>query len=148
MQWLDAQPSPSMKWQPETMEGVNVISSWSHVIMLPSTMNMEHIPISDLEQYCVLYNSPFSIYRLMLDHPPLNTIWKGKVMLAYWERTNVLWLDALPCPSTKWEMETMEWENVIYSWNHVIMLHSIMNMELIITLNLESWIRSKILHQI
>ncbi len=31
--------------------------------------------------------SPFSIYRLMLDHPPLNTIWKGKVMLAYWERT-------------------------------------------------------------
>ncbi len=31
--------------------------------------------------------SPFSIYRLMLDHPPLNTIWKGKVMLVYWERT-------------------------------------------------------------
>ncbi len=31
--------------------------------------------------------SPFSIYRLMLDHPPLNTIRKGQVMLAYWERT-------------------------------------------------------------
>ena len=31
--------------------------------------------------------SPFSIYRLMLDHPPLNTIGKGKVMLVYWERT-------------------------------------------------------------
>ena len=25
----------------------------------------------------------------MLDQPPLNTIWKGKVMLAYWERTIV-----------------------------------------------------------
>ncbi len=23
----------------------------------------------------------------MLGHPPLNTIWKGKVMLVYWERT-------------------------------------------------------------
>ncbi len=34
--------------------------------------------------------SPFSVYRLMLDHPPLNPIWKGKVMLVYWERTIVL----------------------------------------------------------
>ena len=33
--------------------------------------------------------SPFSIYWLMLDHPPLNTIGKGKVMLVYWERTIV-----------------------------------------------------------
>ncbi len=31
--------------------------------------------------------SPFSVYRLMLDHPPLIPIWKGKVMLVYWERT-------------------------------------------------------------
>ena len=30
--------------------------------------------------YCI---SPFSIYRLTLDHPPLNTIGKGKVMLVY-----------------------------------------------------------------
>ncbi len=28
-------------------------------------------------------NSPFSVYKLMLDHPPLNPIWKGKVMLVY-----------------------------------------------------------------
>ncbi len=27
--------------------------------------------------------NPFSLYRLMLDHPPLNTVWKGKVMLVY-----------------------------------------------------------------
>ena len=27
--------------------------------------------------------SPFSLYRLMLDHPPLNTVWKGKLMLVY-----------------------------------------------------------------
>ncbi len=26
-------------------------------------------------------NSPFSIYRLMLDHPPLNTIWKGNSLV-------------------------------------------------------------------
>ncbi len=24
----------------------------------------------------------------MLDHPPLNTVWKGKLMLVYWERTS------------------------------------------------------------
>ncbi len=28
-------------------------------------------------------NSPFSLCRLMLDHPPLNTVYKGKVMLVY-----------------------------------------------------------------
>ncbi len=33
------------------------------------------------------HTSPFSLYRLMLDHSPLNTIGKGKVMLVYWERT-------------------------------------------------------------
>ena len=31
----------------------------------------------------IIYISPFSIYRLMLDHPLLNTIGKGKVMLVY-----------------------------------------------------------------
>ena len=36
-------------------------------------------------------NSPFSICRLMLDHPPLNTVWKGKVMLVHWEML-VHWL--------------------------------------------------------
>ncbi len=35
------------------------------------------------------HKSPFSLYRLMLDHPPLNTVWKGKLMLLYWERTKV-----------------------------------------------------------
>ncbi len=30
-----------------------------------------------------------SVYRFMLDNPPLNPIWKGKVMLVYWERTDV-----------------------------------------------------------
>ncbi len=29
------------------------------------------------------FSSPFSLYRLMLDNPPLNTVWKGKVMLVY-----------------------------------------------------------------
>ncbi len=36
----------------------------------------------------LVHSSPFSIYWLMLDHPPLNTIGKGKVMLVYWERTS------------------------------------------------------------
>ncbi len=35
------------------------------------------------------FNSPFSLYRLSLDHPPLNIVWKGKLMLVYWERTNL-----------------------------------------------------------
>ena len=43
----------------------------------------------------LLHTSPFSVYRLMLDHPPLNTVWKGKVMLAYWERTTLSYTDSL-----------------------------------------------------
>ncbi len=38
-----------------------------------------------------MHISPFSIYRLILDYPPLNYIWKGKVMLVYWERPIVPW---------------------------------------------------------
>ncbi len=37
----------------------------------------------------VVVISPFSLYRLRLDHPPLNTVWEGKLMLVYWERTIV-----------------------------------------------------------
>ena len=44
---------------------------------------------SKLSRDLILHISPFSLYRLMLDHPPLNTVWKGKVMLVYWERTIV-----------------------------------------------------------
>lgn len=43
--------------------------------------------------------------------------------------SNVQWMVALPFPSTKWEMETMEWGNVISNWNHVIMLQIAMNTE-------------------
>ncbi len=64
----------------------------------------------------VVCNSPFSIYRLMLDYPPLNTIGKGKVMLVYWERTNAIthvrctvlhiWLLVFPI---LWRQENFSW---------------------------------------
>ncbi len=46
---------------------------------IENVYGMCHVPT----QHNVILTSPFSVYRLMLDHPPLNPIWKGKVVLVY-----------------------------------------------------------------
>ena len=56
---------------------------------IPSTLSALHSSTVPASYRQTTFFSHFSIYRLMLDHPPLNDIWKGKVMLVYWERTFV-----------------------------------------------------------
>ncbi len=53
------------------------------------TMQHNGMPRAEVATTWCVTISPFSLYRLMLDHLPLNTVWKGKVMLVYWERTIV-----------------------------------------------------------